>query len=101
AHGVAGGCFLAAAVEREDGGFLKGTWMERAGRMGQMVRHEMPFERPLGSHAAKARFEMMRRSIRKLARSIDDRREEQSIPRRISHRFDWRQPRVGPQLHAV
>src|SRR5438876_12440118 len=71
AHGVASGCFLAAAVEREHCGFLEGTWMKRAGRMGQMVRHEMPFERLLGSHAAKARFEMMRRSIRKLARSID------------------------------
>src|SRR5262249_31219657 len=84
ADGVAGRSLLTTAVEGEDSGALERGGMERAGSMRQMVRDEVPPVRGgPGMHAPEARLQVMRRPIGELARRVNDRGEEESVPGRL------------------
>ncbi len=52
ADGVAGRGLLPPAVERHDGRPLERRDVEGAGRVGQVMRDEMPAEGAVGTHAA-------------------------------------------------
>src|SRR5437588_12829191 len=72
AHPVARGCFLSPAIEAEHGCPGKRRGVESAGRMAQMVRHEMPAVRPIDSGAAKAGLEMVGGAVCELPGGIGD-----------------------------
>src|SRR5690349_15842505 len=63
--------------------------MKGAGRVCYVVLYEMPAIRPICSHSPKARLQMMRRAASEVAGSVDDRGQEEWVPRGFPLSRDW------------
>src|SRR5690348_1914182 len=76
---IARGSAFASSIDGHDSRLLKGRGQKSAGRMGNMMLHEMPFFR-MGSRSRKTFTKVMGISICQLSRRVDNEGKKKRVP---------------------